>query len=299
LRNPHRKWKLQITYTQWDTGMMPRTPITLLVAALALSPLRAEEPKKLTADELQGTWLFDAASRGKGSDALGMVWNANVVAKGNSITVEKFLDSKKPLTGTFALDPAGKVGHIDLKLDEYDLKEFAPVKIPAGTLAGVYRRTGNKVELGFRTEPGGTRPKSIDDVGLKLLTMTLVKAPRGFAEFPKNYTLKVTGSDGKPATGVSIGHFMSKRRDEAVKDSVETWSMFKPKKTDARGTLEIDFSDEGLQRFIIAWDEANGLIGFGSATLAGLVRNPEVAIELKPICKVKLNLTCDELKKSG
>ena len=279
--------------------MITRTVFALVLGFAAAPSSRAEEPRKLTVDELQGTWLFDAASRAKGSDALGMVWNAKVVVKDNSIAVEKFLDLKKPLRGTVELDPAGKVGHIDLKLEEYDLKEVAPAKISAGTLAGVYRWTGDKLALAFHAEPGGARPKSVDEVGLKLLSMTLVKALKGFAEFPKSYTLKVTGSDGQPAKGVSIGHFMSKQRDEAVKGSVETWSMFKPKKTDERGALEIDFSDEGFQRLIIAWDEANGLIGFGSASPAELVRKPEVAIELKPICKVKLNLACDELKKSG
>ena len=57
----------------WENNMMIRTLIALFLTAVVLSPLRAAEPKKLTADELQGTWLFDAASRASEKDSLAVV----------------------------------------------------------------------------------------------------------------------------------------------------------------------------------------------------------------------------------
>ena len=50
---------------------------------------------------------------------------------------------------------------------------------------------------------------------------------------------------------------------------------------------------------VIAWDEANKLIGFGSTSPASVVGKPEVSIRLRPVCNVTLNITCDALKKSG
>ena len=274
--------------------------VAILVAATTVRPLRAEEPKRLTVEELQGTWLFHSASRASERDSLAVVWNSKLVVKDKAVAVEKFLDLKAPLKGTIELDPAGHVGRIDLKLEEFDLKEVAPAKIPAGTLAGVYERAGDRLRLCFYAEPGGARPKSVDDPGKKMLLMTLAKAPKDFQDFPAAYTVKVTSPDGKPAKGVSVGTYMSKRRDEAVKDSVEKWSMFKPKKTDEQGGLKIDYADEKFSGCpIIAWDERKNLLGFGFVSPAGAATKPKVTIELQPICKVNLNLTCDELTKSG
>jgi uncharacterized protein (TIGR03067 family) len=280
--------------------MMTRAAVAALVLALFHSQVRADEPKKLAIDELQGTWLFNSASRGRGNDALPMVWKSRVIVKDKSIVVENFLDLMKPLKGTIELDPAGKIGHIDLRLEELDLKEIGPLKIPAGTLAGVYRRTGDKVELCFQSEPGGARPKSADDPGLKMIGMTLVKVPTDFKDFPAAYTVTVTTPDGKPAAGVSIGTFLSKVRDGKSKEGEEKWSMYKPKKTDQQGQLKIDYADEGFGgRCILAWDEANKLLGIGSISPSAAVSKPELAIELQPTCSVYLNVTCDELKASG
>lgn len=280
--------------------MMTPTAIAVVVLALFNSPVRAEEPKKLSIDELQGTWLFNSASRSRGSDALPMVWKSRVIVKDKTIVVENFLDLKKPLKGTIELDPAGKIGHIDLRLEELDLKEIGPLKIPAGILAGVYRRSGDKVELCFQSEPGGARPNSADDSGLKMLVMTLVKAPKDFKDFPAAYTVKVTTPDGKPAAGVSIGTFLSKVREGKSKEGEEKWMMHKPKKTDQQGELKIDYADEGFGgRCILAWDEAKKLLGIGSISPSAAATRPELAIELQPTCSVYLNLTCDELKASG
>ena len=282
--------------------MMIRTLIATLVMAVVLSPLRAEEPKKRTIEELQGTWLFDSAQRGKGNDALGMIWNSIVRVKDKTLTVDSFLGMKKPLKGTIELDPAGQVGHINLTLEEYDLKEFGPVKIPAGTLAGVYSHEGDRLRLSFHAEPGGARPKSVDDPEKKLMLMDLVKAPKGFQKFPKTITVRVMTADGKPAKGVSLGNFMSKMLDGKAKDKGEKWAMGGTKKTDEKGIVTFDFEDptfHSQHSLIIAWDEPGNLMGMASPTPASLSRNSELTIELKPICKVKLNLTCDEMKQAG
>ena len=267
---------------------------------IAGTPLFADEPKKLTVEELQGTWLFDSASRAQGSDALAMVWSSKVVVRDHAIAVESFLGLKPPLKGTLVLDPAGKAGQIDLKLEEYDLKEVGPLKIPAGTLAGVYERVGDGIRFCFHPEPGGVRPKTFDEPGFKLLRMTLKKAPEGFADFPKSYTVVVTTPDGKPAKGVSIGTSMGQERDATMKEGAGKWMLYEPRKTDDRGRLKIDYADESFAgRCILAWDEANNWLGIGSTTPAAVAGKQQLAVELKPICKVKLNATCAQLKMSG
>ena len=170
--------------------------VGLLIAG---TPLFAAELKKLTVEELQGTWLFDAASRASMTDSLATVWTSKLIVKDKTFAVEKFLGLKVPLKGTLELDPAEKVGHIDLAMEEFDLKDLSfHAKIPPGTLAGVYSRDGNRIRFCFHSEPGGERPKSVDDAGKKLFSFTLAKAPKDFRDFPKEIVVKVTTPDGKP-----------------------------------------------------------------------------------------------------
>ena len=265
------------------------------------TPLLADEPKKLTVDELQGTWLFDAASRANERDSLAVVWNSKLVIKDKTIGVEKFLDLKVPLKGKIELDPAGRVGHIDLALEEFDLKELSfHSKIPAGTLAGVYRRDGERIRFCFHSEPGGTRPKTIEDTGKKLFSLSVVKAPKDFVDFPKEISVTVTHSDGKPAKGASIGGSLGKVQNKKTFEYGGKWSLDEATKVDERGAVKIGYSEDRFRaQNVIAYDETNGSMGFGSMSSASVVVKPEVAIVLKPVCSVKLNITCEELKKAG
>ena len=261
--------------------------------------LLADEPKKLTMEDLQSTWLFDSASRTNSKDSLAVVWNAKLVVNGKAIVIEKFLGLKNPLKGTIELDPAGKTSHLDLTLEEFDLKGIAPLKITAGTLAGVYQRDGQHLRFCFHSEPGGARPKTVEDAGKKLFSFSLVKAPKDFAEFPREILVKVTTPDGKPAKGVSLGTSMSKPRNAKTFESEGKWSLEEPKRVDDKGRLKITYAEERFQaQCVIAWDEVNRLMGFGSMTPASVAYKPEVTIELKSVCNVKLNTTCDALKKS-
>ena len=261
----------------------------------------ADEPKKLTVDELQGTWLFDSASRANERDSLAVVWNSKLVIKDNAIVVEKFIDLKTPLKGKIELDPAGQVGHIDLALEEFDLNDLSfHSKIPAGTLAGVYRRDGERIRVCFHSEPGGTRPKTTDDTGKKLFSLSVVKAPKGFVDFPKEISVTVTHSDGRPAKGAGIGGSLGKVQNKKTFEFEGKWSLEEATKVDERGRVKIGYAEDRFRaQNVIAYDEASGSMGFGSMSPASAVAKPEVAIVLKPVCNVKLNITCEELKKAG
>ena len=272
--------------------------VGLLIAG---TPLFAAELKKLTVEELQGTWLFDAASRASMTDSLATVWTSKLIVKDKTFAVEKFLGLKVPLKGTLELDPAEKVGHIDLAMEEFDLKDLSfHAKIPPGTLAGVYSRDGNRIRFCFHSEPGGERPKSVDDAGKKLFAFTLAKAPKDFRDFPKEIVVKVTTPDGKPAKGVPIGSRMDKGQNEKTKEFDGKWTLPEPKTTDAKGESKFEYAaPELMAQSVIAWDEANKLIGFGSTSPASVAGKPEMSIRLGPVCNVTLNITCDALKKSG
>ena len=281
------------------TPLSLRTIITLVALAASALSAHAADAEKLTVEELQGTWLFDAAARGKGNDELAAMWNSTVVIENRDVRIEKFLDLRAPLKGKLELHPGGKVGRIDLTLDEYDLKELGPMKLPAGTLAGVYRRSGAMLEVAFHSEPGGARPKSVDDPDPKLLTMRLVKAPKDFAGVPKSVVLKVTRPGGKPAKDVGVSSFISMVRGGKPAEGERKWALHRPATTDEQGKVVLDFADRGLREVIIAYDEPNGLIGYASTKPAAMSAKSEVAIALRPVCRVKVNVACDELKRSG
>ena len=91
---------------------------------------QAVEVKKGDADLLPGIWIFDAASRGKPeAPAIAVVWESKVTVAGAAICVEGFLGMKVPLKGTLELDTAEKVGHIDLAMEEFDLKDLLDLQL--------------------------------------------------------------------------------------------------------------------------------------------------------------------------
>ena len=281
--------------------MMLRTALALILGFAIAPSLRAEEPKKLTVDELQGTWLFDAASRASEKDSLAVVWLSKLVIKDKTIAVDKFIGLKTPLKGKNDLDPAGQVGHIDLALEEFDLGELSfHSKIPAGVLAGVYRRDGERLRFCFHSEPGGTRPETIEDSGRMLFSFSVVKAPKGFQNFPKEIAVKVLTPDGKPAKGVGVGCSLWKSQNEKTKEYDGDWALDESGKTDGRGYSKFDYEDQSfMAQSVIAWDKSNKLVGFESISPASVAIRPEVTVIMKPVCNVKLNITCDELKTSG
>lgn len=266
--------------------------LATLAVVVALSPVaRADEPKS----PLAGTWLFDAAAQGK-MDRIGLVWASKLTVTGNGFALSKFLGLPKDLTGTFTHDPAGNT--IDLTLDELDVSAIGTkMVIPAGKHPGVYKLDGNRLTVCFTTEAGGTRPKAIDVVDDRVARLTLVRSPAGFTDFPKEVTLKVAGPDSKPAAGATVANFMSLRENREKKDAPRQWSYYQDTKTGTDGTVKLPY-DKLSQGAVIVRDAEGKSMAFAAPSPAAVVGG-ELAVALKPECRVTGQIVCEELAKLG
>src|SRR5262245_25254747 len=211
----------------------------------------ADEPKPSTdLQPLAGVWVFDrldVSTRGNESNDAGRVWMSTVTITGDAFALSRPMFLSKRITGKFAFNPAAGPNAVDLKLDEFDLAAAgAPVqlKISAGTLPGLYRLQGDRLEVTFASEPGMKRPKDFDTHADKVFRARLVKAPASFKEFPKRVTLRVNGPDGKPAAGVTATRhmwFRSARPDDI--NAPTGWQYVDEKKTDAEGKVVVAYDD--------------------------------------------------------
>ncbi len=264
----------------------------LLSSGLALS---ADDAKKRTLDDLQGTWLIESASMGRSGDRTAMAWTSKLVVAKESFAVENFLGLKKSLKGTIQLDPEDQASHVDLAMEEFDLKEVWPVSIPKAVVPAIYKFDGVRLELAFFQGVNKSRPKAFDDKG-DLHHLVLVKAPAKFADFPKEIAVKVVTADGKPAEGVSVVSHFGNYRNPKEPEKRE-WSLSGELKTDAAGIVRIAYAGPGFAgQPLIAWDRAKKLMGIGYLNPVLASAKPEITIEIQPEVKVNLNIVCDELK---
>ncbi len=254
--------------------------VTLLVASLT----PAADPKP----NLDGTWLFDAARTGSHNE-LSKVWTSVVTVKGTAFTLTEPWGHDHPLTGRLAFDPADPRA-VDLILDELEFGGSAfniPVKIPAGTLRGLYTAEADRVTICFARKSGDKRPTAIEASETTSL-VTLVRAPAGFKSFPKEITVRVTGPDGKPVAGADVGTFMVSRQDPKGPDSRREWRYLEPTMTGPDGTAKGLFREPPT----VVRDAVNRRIAFPTPSPARLAGG-ELHVKLVPEHRITGRVTIE------
>jgi uncharacterized protein (TIGR03067 family) len=269
-------------------------PVMLVILAVDADGDQPKKPGTL----LAGTWLFDSAMLGEDS-RLGMVWTSKLMIDGNSFFVSKFLGLPKDLKGSFILDPSAEPKKIDLKFEEFDLsKAGAPMKIPACTLSGIYKREGDRLTISFNREAGGIRPARFDkEADSRHFRLTFQKAAPDFKEFPEEVTIRVSGPDGKPAAGATVAGFMSRRENRENKDDKAEWNYIESSKTGTDGAVKLPFETMPSEQLVIR-DVERKLMAIAAVSPAALVRG-EVNVKLVAERVMAGTLVCDELKRAG
>ncbi len=282
-----------------NPARQPLLKTGILLLALA-SAVRADEPK-LPAElqRLAGVWVFDRFDIGAagGDNNLLRVWTSTVTITGDAFVLTKPMEFSKDMTGKIVLNPAAGPHAVDLKLDEYDFAAGgAPVqiKIPASTLPGLYRLNGDCLEITLAKDPALKRPADFDARGDKTYRMKLMKAPGGFKGFPKQVTLRVAGADGTPAAGVIVSEYMYRRSARSDNKEKPEWKDANAKKTDANGKLVFEYDEPPS----VVRDAQRKQMAFVSRSPAAWLQG-EVAVALKPECRLTGSITCAELSKSG
>ncbi len=252
---------------------------------------------KSDAERLQGIWLFESALQGK-KNWFGVVWTSKLTVTGEAFQLPNFLDSKKDLTGKFNLDPVASSNLIDVKLDDFDLSCLElPLKFPAAAMPGIFKLDGEHLSICFNGEIGGKRPTDFDPRDDKMVRFTLVKAPPGFKEFPKEFSVKVTEPDGKPASGATLADFMNLMPDLEKKDVKPQWKYSPAIETGADGSAKVKFDQLHSSRLLTRNAEKK-LMAIAAVSPTALLKS-DLDIRLQPECKMTGTLVCDELKKLG
>jgi thiol-disulfide isomerase/thioredoxin len=224
-------------------------------------------------------------------------WNSTVVIKGESFALTKPMRMTKDITGKIVPNPAAGPNAVDLKLDEFDLAAAGAgvqMKIAAGILPGIYRLSGDRLDITFASESGMRRPKDFDTHSDKVFRVKLVRAPKDFKDFPKQITLRATRADGAPAAGALATWHMYHMSAGQPKDAKPEWKYGSAKKTDAEGKVPVEFLDP-VQ---LVRDVERKQMAFVPMSPAAWVKG-EIAVSLKPECRLTGAISCEELTKEG
>ncbi len=259
----------------------------------------AAKPADVRADAgpLDGTWIFEAARRGK-ADELSGLWTSAVVFKGGSFAVSRFAGTSRTLKGSLTLGTGCRADTIDLKLEPLDLSNTGiPIKIAVGTFPGVWKLDGDRLTVLVSSDADAKRPAGLDADGDHVLHFLLVRAPAGFDGFPNELTVKVTAPDGRPASGVTLTTFMTLWEPREKTDKRPAWTYARPVETDADGTAKVKYDD---LRFtpLIARDPANGRMAVANLTPANVLAG-EVRLALQPECRVRGTVVSEQLNAAG
>jgi thiol-disulfide isomerase/thioredoxin len=164
-------------------------------------------------------------------------------------------------------------------------------------MPGIFNLDGERLTICFNAQTGGKRPTGFDMMDDWMFQLTLMKAPPGFKEFPKEFTVKVTDPDGKPAGGATIATSMNLRPDREKKDDKPEWKLSNAVKLGADGTANIEFEELHHSR-LWARDAEKKLVAIAVVSPIALLKN-DLNIRLRPECKVVGTVECDQLKKFG
>lgn len=255
----------------------------LLLLALAAP---AERPN------LDGTWLFDECVTAKHDDTV-RFWESVVTVKGDRFTLTKLMGNPKPLTGRLVFDPADPSA-VDLVLDELDFAEMKlTVKVPGGAYRGKFDASADRFTLALAWGPGEKRPEKLGPSQTTFFA-SLTRAPKGFTDFPKEITVRVTGPDGKPHAGASVSRFLDKTPDHKNPDAKTEWKLYDAVKTGPDGTAKVKYDDPPC----VVRDEAAKLIAFIKVSPAKLAGG-EVSVTLAPEVRITGKVISPELEKAG
>jgi uncharacterized protein (TIGR03067 family) len=279
--------------TTWIRTIAPAFSLAMSLQLAAF----ADEPKKSDAARLEGAWLFDSAMQGHDS-RLGLVWKSKLTVAGDSFALSSFLGLPKELKGKFVFNPGTSPKSVDLKLEEFDLKDAgAPLKIPACTLHGIYELKGGRLTIDFNPEAGGKRPARFGAGADRIQRLAFVKVPTGFKDFPKEVTVRVVGPDGKPSAGATIAGFMSLRENAKDKDARSEWNYFDSVKTGADGIAKFQIEKfPSLQ--LVVHDPENKRMAIAAVSPSMLAKG-QVNVKLESQRSVVGTIVCDELQKAG
>jgi uncharacterized protein (TIGR03067 family) len=247
------------------------------------------------ADELTGVWLADAAEA-EMDRPLSRVWFSKFTVEKNSFRVSRIMTHPKDLTGTFTLDPTANPKAIDLKLNELDFSELgAPVKIPAATLKGIYKRDGDRLIVCFPLDADRKRPTDFAAKQKKTILLTLGRARADFKDLPKEVAVTVKGPDGKPVPGATTFAFISRTVPTDKKESAE-WEYAHAFPTGPDGTAKVPYAE--IEEGIFARAAERKLIGFAPASPFAL-QTPALTVMLEPEVRLTGTVVSEDMKKAG
>jgi uncharacterized protein (TIGR03067 family) len=306
-------------------------PTSDIAASKALAVDPSSEPAATTKSDaklLQGVWVFDGFTR-DATEMLSAVWTAKLTVTGDAFTVDGFLGIAEPVKGTIHLDSTTDPKQFDMDLAEVDLAKYgAPYKIPAGKYPGIYKWQGDRLSVCFVAEVGGSRPRSFEASGDRVIRATLVKAPEGFKSFPKEIAVKVLGPNGAQVKDAIIGCNMVRRGPVLIRgpdnktietsklteeqrkrldringpiagsiyDETSGWSFLDAKKLGADGTLKMPYGDLRFHSNV-TYDPKNSQMGFARMSPSSLL-DGTVTVTLQPVCRVVVSASCADLAKT-
>lgn len=261
--------------------------LALATLLLASAPARAADRPNL-----DGTWLFDVCVTATHDDTV-RFWQSVVTVKGDRFTLTKLMWNPKPLTGRLAFDPTDPTA-VDLVLDELDFAEQKlGVKVPGGAYRGKFDATADRFTLALARSVGEKRPEKLGP-SQTTFSATLVRAPAGFKDFPKEVIVRVSGPDGKPHAGASVARFLNKTAPEGKPDGKAEWTLYDVVKTGPDGTATVKYDNPS----VVVRDEAAKLIGYIKISPAKLAGG-ECRVTLAPEVRVTGKVVSPELAKAG
>lgn len=177
----------------------------------------ATDPKMTDAESLTGTWVFDEYRMNRGS-GLAQVWFSVVTVADGKFSISKVYGAKAAFSGTLAVDEAKKA--IDFKLDGFDLSpEGMPLKLSPCTIPALYKLDGDTLTLALELNTDGKRPTEFTTAAKRDVVLALKRAPKDFKAFPAELTVKVGGSDDKPAGGAVVSGYMHLQHELTLTDA--------------------------------------------------------------------------------
>ncbi len=246
--------------------------------------------------DLSGTWLFDDATYQQNLQ-LSAVWRSLLKIEGHSFSMSRLLDRSQEMKGSFKLNPSVDPMQIDLQMEALDLSGFGQsLKIPACTLPGIFKIEGDQLSVCLAAEEGGERPRTFKP-GKSVIQMRLVRAPKGFTDFPREVAFKVFQPDGQPSANAKVFGMMMHDVHPDPNIKMAEWGYHDEVPLKEAGIATFRY-EQLRSKSVIARDEERKLIGIALVSPVKVVRD-EIQIVMQPECRVAGSIRCKELTSRG